>query len=460
MKPHGLSGKLVAIDGTDGSGKTTTLAFVSEWLRARGIAAEMVKTPSVECRALTPFRRYIETPSRAVTGEIDLTALSLVCLGDRLQTVRTQVLPLLAAGTWVLCDRYVYSTLAELAAIGASPQSRAAIREVVNLFPKPDLAILTTIAPDKAIRRVHARADECDMVIDGEIFARFVESFLSVAREEELVVLATEGGEMQARATLQPMLESLLPARASAIPPRPRRTIVFDLFGTIAPPFSRAGYERMLSSIAESLGVSLRPFRALWFENAPHLIAGRMASSEASLRRIADRMHVELTERGLQAALEIISGFIRGSLMAAPAHLEVLDGLRRDGFRIGLLSNCAPEVPRIWPETPLASRFDAACFSCAIGATKPAPEAYLEVCRRLGVEPTECLYIGDGSDEELTAARGLGMHAVLLRSSTADTFDPSRRDAEEWDGDAIATLADIGEDLLYGRTAPGTGARS
>jgi putative hydrolase of the HAD superfamily len=225
---------------------------------------------------------------------------------------------------------------------------------------------------------------------------------------------------------------------------------VFDLFGTVAPPFSRAGYERMLLSIASCLGVASGMFRELWIENAPDLIAGRMVSSEASLRRIADRMHVELTERDLHSALEIISDFIRRSLLAAPAHLAVLDRLRHDGFRIGLLSNCSPEVPRLWPETPLASRFDAACFSCAIGATKPAPEAYLEVCRRLGVAPADCLYIGDGSDDELTAARGLGMHAVLLRSPTADTYDVRRRDAEEWDGDAIATLADIGEDFLYG----------
>lgn len=452
MKPHGLPGGLIVVDGTDGGGKSTTLAGVRAWLRARGVPAEILKTPSGDCRALTSFRDYVESPSRALTGEIDLTALSLVCLGDRLQTVRTRILPLLAAGTWVLCDRYVYSTLAELAAIGASPQSGGAIRAVIDLFPKPDLAILTTIGPDEAIRRVHARADECDVVIDRDLFAGFVESFLSVAREEGMFVLTTDQGEENALESLRPLLVELLARRRDrrSISRQATHAVIFDLFGTIAPPFSRAGYERMLLSIASRLGLDPDTFRTLWMGNAPDLLAGRLASSEASLRRIAERMRIDLREPDLHAALDIIVAFMRRSLIPAPAHLAVLDRLRHDGFRLGLLSNCSPDVPVLWPETPLAGRFDAACFSCAIGATKPAPEAYLEVCRRLGVAPVDCLYVGDGSDDELTAARSLGMRAVLLRSPTADTFDVRRRDAEDWDGDAIATLADLRAELLHG----------
>lgn len=456
MQPHGRSGRLIVVDGTDGSGKTSLLAGLCAWLRARGVPAEIVKTPSADCRAVTAFRRYAEVPARALTGEIDLPALSLVCLGDRLQTARTEILPLLESGTWVLCDRWAYSTLAELTAIGASQQDRAAIRAVIDLLPKPDLAVLTTVAPEEAIRRVHARPEERDSITDRELFARFVEAFRAVAHEEGMFVLETDRGEERALASLQPLLEQLLPRRN---PPRPSRAVVFDLFGTIAPPFSRTRYEQMMRSVASCLGVEPGTFRELWIANAPDLLAGRILSSEVSLRRVAERLRVAWTDDDLQSALEIISDFVRGSLVAAPAHLDMVDRLRRDGFRVGLLSNCSPDVPRLWSETALADRFDATCFSCAIGAMKPAPEAYLEICRRLGVDPADCLYIGDGSDDELTAARRLGMRAVLVRSSTTDTYDVRRRDVEEWDGDAVATLADLAAHFLQGASTT-EGARS
>jgi thymidylate kinase len=218
LQPHGLRGGFLAVDGTDGSGKSTTLGNLARYLRQRGIAVETVKTPSPECRALPAFRFYAENPARALRGEVDLVAISLVCLGDRLITLRQQILPRLARGVWVLCDRYVYCTLAELMAADATAEDRLALGPLLSRFAAPDLAVLTTVPADEAIRRIRARPEESAMPIDRALFARTVDAFQTVAREQGLAVVPTTDGPEAALAALRPLLESLIATRAAPWP--------------------------------------------------------------------------------------------------------------------------------------------------------------------------------------------------------------------------------------------------
>lgn len=211
MRSHGLPGVLITFSGTDGSGKTTTLQGVRDYATSRGAAVEVIRMPSEPCRALAYFRDYVEDWSRAVSGEVDLASLCLVCLGDRLMTVRRQILPLLESGTWVLCERYVFTPLAELYAIGGDAADRAAIEAVVSRFPAPDLGVVTTVAADEAIRRIRSRPEERDRPLDRELFARVVDGYLAVARHHGLIVADTGAvGESLILARLQPHLDRLL----------------------------------------------------------------------------------------------------------------------------------------------------------------------------------------------------------------------------------------------------------
>ena len=93
------------------------------------------------------------------------------------------------------------------------------------------------------------------------------------------------------------------------------------------------------------------------------------------------------------------------------------------GWRIGLVSNITAETQLQWPGGPLAPYFDTTAFSAEVGAAKPEPAIYLTACTALGAEPTDCLYVGDGSDGELAGAAALGMQ-VLRTTEHADS-DPS-----------------------------------
>jgi putative hydrolase of the HAD superfamily len=100
-------------------------------------------------------------------------------------------------------------------------------------------------------------------------------------------------------------------------------------------------------------------------------------------------------------------------------------------------------VPAVWPSPDLASRFDACAFSCEAGVMKPDAEVHLHALRALGLRPGDTLSVGDGSDQELTGARGCGLRPVLVRADLSDTHDAHRSDVEAWDGPAVDTLAEL-----------------
>jgi putative hydrolase of the HAD superfamily len=120
--------------------------------------------------------------------------------------------------------------------------------------------------------------------------------------------------------------------------------------------------------------------------------------------------------------------------------VETLDELRARGVRLGLISVCSEEVPEAWPETPLAGRFDATTFSSECGVMKPDREIYLRTTRALEVEPPDCLYVGDGGNDELAGAARVGMTPVLILPDGREPFWPEIR---EWDGLRIRAIPEV-----------------
>lgn len=86
-------------------------------------------------------------------------------------------------------------------------------------------------------------------------------------------------------------------------------------------------------------------------------------------------------------------------------------------------------------ETSLPDALDALALSCELGIAKPDPEIYLTVGERLRIEPSECLFVGDGADGELLGAKAVGMKAIQT-CEWADS-DPT------WNGQTISRLSEI-----------------
>ncbi len=219
--------------------------------------------------------------------------------------------------------------------------------------------------------------------------------------------------------------------------------VIFDLFGTLIDTSSRAEYERVLGEMADVLGAPREDFTKLWFDTFNLRTTGVLISPEGNIDYICRQLGVSFMDAQLKRASRIRFNFTVDSLKPRPDALKTLGFLRANGYKVGLISDCSTEVPTAWKDTPLAPLIDVPVFSCVAGVKKPDPRIYQMALERLGVEARDCLYIGDGSSQELSGAQKVGMYPVLIRVPHEMNEDAYRIDEEEWQGPAISSLREV-----------------
>ena len=220
--------------------------------------------------------------------------------------------------------------------------------------------------------------------------------------------------------------------------------VVFDLWGTLVdelthPEAHRLVYHQKTDETADLLGVDRGEFAKAWSATGADRLVGRIPSTEATLRHICEQLGAEPDADTVKAAAGIRYEYVRSALSPRPGTVETMATLRESGYRVGLISNCTEEVSRLWESTPFAPLVDAAVLSFDAGVAKPDPLIYELALDGLGVRAERCLFVGDGSDGELTGAAKAGMSAVLIRAPY-DRADGSR---QSWNGDVISAIPDV-----------------
>lgn len=148
-----LPGKLIVFEGTDGAGKTTMIARAERYLRERyGAEVLLQKQPTDLSRKTKLFQKMMYC---AHHEEIDYRAVQLLTLSDRVQHNHEVILPALREGKVVICDRYLYTSVANMRARGYWRERWffAAARSI----RKPDLTFLAYVPPACAIARIRSR---------------------------------------------------------------------------------------------------------------------------------------------------------------------------------------------------------------------------------------------------------------------------------------------------------------
>ncbi|MDZ4342879.1 MAG: HAD-IA family hydrolase, partial [Candidatus Binatia bacterium] len=164
---------------------------------------------------------------------------------------------------------------------------------------------------------------------------------------------------------------------------------------------------------------------------------------EASIEHVCGVMGVQVEAEQMTKAVAIRLQHTRRALEPRPDAVATLARLKDQDYKIGLISNCSVEIPILWQETAFANLVATPIFSCRERVKKPDPHIYHLACERLGVMPEHCLYIADGEDYELTAAAKVGLHPVLLRTSSQEIRGELHQETREWLGDTIASLAEV-----------------
>jgi len=222
--------------------------------------------------------------------------------------------------------------------------------------------------------------------------------------------------------------------------------VVFDLFGTLVPTPPIEPFMEDHRRTAASIGVDAEAYMRAWssVDMALKRSIGIFPTMAAAVKAVCDEMGVAVTEEQLaQASASRIAATREVLLAPRPDAIETLDRLTAAGLRRGLISDCNDEVVQIWPETPFARRIQAAVFSCKEGIKKPDRRLYELVSGRLGLNPDQCLFIGDGASPELTGALQAGMDAVLICPPGEADVIRARQEVQNWSGPVVTSLIEI-----------------
>jgi putative hydrolase of the HAD superfamily len=208
------------------------------------------------------------------------------------------------------------------------------------------------------------------------------------------------------------------------------RAVIFDLWDTLVEWPADEGVV-LRRDLAELVGVGAEEFDRRWRE-------GYRASQTGPLAEAYRLLGVPEEHVGAHVAAQ--HEFARRALRPREGALETLTALRRRGLRLGLMSVCSEDVPAAWPETELAGRFDVETFSSECGLIKPDAEIYLHTAERLGVPAADCMFVGDGANDELAGAERVGMTAVLFVPAGREPRWPEVR---EWRGQRVSSLLEV-----------------
>ncbi len=155
-KKHEYPGKLIIVEGIDGSGKSTQIALLKKWLDSQGFSvfftewnsSDLVKETTRESK-----KKNLLTP----------TTFSLLHATDFADRLNYQIIPPLKAGMIVLADRYAYTAFARDVVRGVSP---VWVRNLYSFAVKPDLAFYFDVPIQIA----------CDRILSGRAELKFHEA--------------------------------------------------------------------------------------------------------------------------------------------------------------------------------------------------------------------------------------------------------------------------------------------
>jgi dTMP kinase len=145
-----LPGKLVIVEGIDGSGKSTQLDLLRKWIVSQGYCAyfsEWNSSPVVRATTKMGKDQHLLSPM----------TFSLIHAADFADRLDRTILPPLRAGAIVLTDRYVYTAFARDVARGIDPEY---VRRVYRFAPRPSAAFYFHVPLDEALNRILAGRPE------------------------------------------------------------------------------------------------------------------------------------------------------------------------------------------------------------------------------------------------------------------------------------------------------------
>ena len=178
-------GRFITLEGPEGSGKTTAARHLAAWLRERGRTVVLTQEPGG-----TPLGeeiRRIVLHMRGMSDDLDPRADALLYAAGRAQHVERVIRPALGRGDWVVCARYLDSSLAyQGAGYGNDMAELRRLQDFATGGLLPDLTLLLDVPVEVGLERTRRRA-EWNRFEDTEALAFFEQvraAYLRLAADE------------------------------------------------------------------------------------------------------------------------------------------------------------------------------------------------------------------------------------------------------------------------------------
>lgn len=166
-----LKGKFIVFEGIDGSGISTQTARLRAYLESNNIKAILAKEPS-EGPVGTLIRQVL---SGRMHG-IDDSCLALLFAADRIDHNRNKIIPALAQGDYVICDRYLWSSYA----YQGMKNDPAWIQEINRHAYKPDLTIFIRVRPETSLKRITGSRFQTEIFEKLDILQQVLDNYIKL----------------------------------------------------------------------------------------------------------------------------------------------------------------------------------------------------------------------------------------------------------------------------------------
>ena len=182
VKPEELSGSLIVVEGTDGSGRSTQISLLTEWLESEGFA---VQTMGLRRSFL------VGEDIDALLAENTVTRMTLALMysTDFFDQLERRILPALRSGLIVLADRYIFTLIARAAVRGIG---RDYLHGIYEIALRPDLTFWLNVRPEVAFDREFKKSQTIsywesgrDMSLSNDLFQSFIRYQSLIKKEFE-----------------------------------------------------------------------------------------------------------------------------------------------------------------------------------------------------------------------------------------------------------------------------------
>lgn len=175
--PEHLGAAFIVLEGGDGAGKTAQAKALCSALKRNGYEVHPTAEPSRSTVGKLIRRSFLEREK--MFPEVE----ALLFAADRFLHLKYEIRPALAAGRMVVCDRYMYASLAYQ---GAQGVDLSWIREMNRFADKPDLAIYLDVPAETGLSRIRRKKSVLEKL---ELQRRVREEYLKLVQAGELALV-------------------------------------------------------------------------------------------------------------------------------------------------------------------------------------------------------------------------------------------------------------------------------